>query len=78
MSACIYQSLCDSDAFTVPKNSVVTGMEGFCKNLKNKNMYLMSGLRRQSITSMSDFPKIDSSPKNWPGSFLHNFVCFFM
>jgi hypothetical protein len=66
LSACIYQCLCDSDAFCVPKNSVVTGMQGFCRNLKNKNTFLMSGLR-QSISSVSDFPRIDSSPKNWPG-----------
>jgi DmX-like protein len=31
LSACIYQCLCDSDAFSVPKNSVVTGMQGFCR-----------------------------------------------
>ena len=33
LSACIYQCLCDSDAFSVPKNSVVTGMQGFCRYL---------------------------------------------
>lgn len=29
----------------------------------------MSGLR-QSVSSIGDLPKIDSSPKNWPGKLL--------
>ena len=33
LSACIYQCLCDSDAFSVPKNSVRCGMQGFCRLL---------------------------------------------
>ena len=31
LSSCVYQCLCDSDAFTVPENQVNTGMQGFSR-----------------------------------------------
>lgn len=31
LSSCVYQCLCDSDAFTVPEDNVVTGMQGFSR-----------------------------------------------
>jgi DmX-like protein len=47
LSSCIYQCLCDSDAFIVSNSDVDTGMQGFSRNIFYKSTYLMSGMRRQ-------------------------------
>jgi len=66
LSSCIYQCLCDSDALIVSENEVVTGMQGFGRNILYKSTYLMSGMKKNSNKS-TKYDRVHTSPKNWPG-----------
>jgi hypothetical protein len=46
LSSCVYQCLCDSDAFPQPQSHVVTGMQGFSRNSMYKSSHLISGMRK--------------------------------
>ncbi|XP_074651608.1 dmX-like protein 2 [Tubulanus polymorphus] len=67
LSACIYQSLCDSDDFVVSlsgKDDV--GMEGFTStNVVYQEGFLMAGARRRGCCSAE--VQITSLPAEWPG-----------
>lgn len=72
LSSCVYQCLCDSDSFTEPENQVVTGMQGFSRNILYKSTHLMSGMKKKTNnldTDNSEKKKLEvrSSPKSWPG-----------
>jgi hypothetical protein len=70
LSSCIYQCLCDSDALSVSENDVVvTGMQGFSRNILYKSTYLMSGLKRNKSLNGNkcNNETVHTSPKNWPG-----------
>ena len=75
LSSCIYQCLCDSDTLSVSENDVVvTGMQGFSRNILYKSTYLMSGLKRDrksfkcnNVNNGQSTEKVHTSPKNWPG-----------
>lgn len=78
LSSCIYQCLCDSDSFNEPTNSeVVTGMQGFSRNIFYKSSYLMFGAKKkenETIMNSNEHQQtpvaaknVHSNPKNWPG-----------
>jgi hypothetical protein len=67
LSSCIYQCLCDSDVFTVAENQVVTGMQGFSRNILYKSTYLMSGMKKYKGTNNIRPERVHTSPRNWPG-----------
>jgi hypothetical protein len=73
LSSCIYQCLCDSDALSISENDVVvTGMQGFSRNILYKSTCLMTGLKRNKSfkgtnNQTSSCETVHTSPKNWPG-----------
>ncbi len=61
LSSCVYQCLCDSDAFTEPTNQVVTGMQGFSRNVFYKTV------NDRPVVRSAKKLEVVSSPRNWPG-----------
>lgn len=68
LSSCVYQCLCDSDSVTEPENQVVTGMQGFSRNILYKSTNVIEKKPDSSYTRNENKKlEVQTSPKNWPG-----------
>ncbi|KAK3918101.1 DmX-like protein 2, partial [Frankliniella fusca] len=71
LSACIYQSLCDSDTFSVKHHTDTfqsTGMETLARlNVVYPNSHLIAGNARRRRYSTDEPLQVTTIPSKWPG-----------
>ncbi|XP_066993059.2 dmX-like protein 2 isoform X2 [Anabrus simplex] len=71
LSACIYQSLCDSDTFSVKQQSdsfQSSGLESLARlNIVYPNSHLIAGHARRRRYSSDEPLQVTTHPSKWPG-----------
>lgn len=69
LSACVYQSLCDSDAFQAKNLQSTSGaLEGFAATLMNSGGYIFTIQRRRRHTTTDGSRLVPTTqPSKWPG-----------
>ncbi|XP_046400831.1 dmX-like protein 2 isoform X2 [Ischnura elegans] len=72
LSACIYQSLCDSDSFSIKQQQQDSyqsaGIENIARiNTANPNSHLIAGHNRRRRYSSDEPMQVTTIPSKWPG-----------
>ncbi|XP_059484944.1 dmX-like protein 2 [Neocloeon triangulifer] len=68
LSACIYQSLCDSDTFSVKQQQEGIGMETLARlNVVTPSSHLIAGHGRRRRYSSDEPLQVTTHPSKWPG-----------